>query len=336
MTFEERVRGLEPFGFTTRQARFVATVALHGGYCLRRQYAKFAGIGYGKNVRDFLDNTVERQLAIRFTIRPDRGHLYHFHARPLYRLLGQEDNRNRRQVSASLIARKLMVLDHVLAHPNVEWLATEDDKVGLFADHLGIDRSDLPQRTFGSAEPGGDTTTRFFPHKMPIATFGIPPVPRFVVLITEPSGWNFGQFLSEHARLFQHLPEWSVSAVGLRTTMASTAIKRTFDTFINRPSAIFSVRPEELRWYFVKRRIVDAGELSSLSVADIDRFRKLRERLSVPAVESLYLAWLRDGELALTGRQVGSSHQNTVSLGHLEIDALPFDYSQFGSLPGVA
>ena len=97
MTFEERVRGLEPLGFTPRQAKFVATVALHGGYCLRRHYATSASIGYGKNVRDFLEDLVQRQLAVRFTIRPDRGHLYHLHARPLYRLLGQEDNRNRRQ-----------------------------------------------------------------------------------------------------------------------------------------------------------------------------------------------------------------------------------------------
>jgi len=336
MTFEERVRGLDPFGFTPRQARFVATVALHGGYCLRRQYARFAGIGYGKNVRDFLDDTVERQLAVRFTIRPDRGHLYHFHARPLYRLLGQEDNRNRRQASASLVARKLMVLDHVLAHPAVQWLATEDDKVRLFADHLGVRRSDLPQRAFRSAEPGGDTTTRFFPHKMPIALAGTPPVPRFVVLVTEPSGWSFGQFLSEHARLFQHLPEWSVSAVGPRLTVASRAIRRTFDTFLDRPSAIFSVRPEEVRWYFAKRRFVDAGELGRLSVADIDRFRRLRERLTVPAVESLYRAWLKDGDLALSARQVGSPQSTAVSLGCLQIEGLSFDYSQFGSLPGVA
>ena len=232
MTFEERVQGLDLLGFTARQARFIATVALHSGYCLRRHYAKFAGIGYGKNVRDFLDDTVERQLAVRFTIRSDRGHLYHFHARPLYRLLGQEDNRNRRQASASLIARKLMVLDHVLAHPNVEWLATEEDKVDFFTDRLGVRPADLPQRVFGSTEPGGDTTTRFFPHKMPIAVCGTPPIPSFVVLVTEPRGWTFETFLSDHAGLFQQLPRWSVTVVGPRKTIACADIRQVFDAFL--------------------------------------------------------------------------------------------------------
>ena len=59
MTFDERVRALEPLGFTPRQTRFLVTVALHSGYCLRRQYVAFAGLQYGKNVRDFLDELVD-------------------------------------------------------------------------------------------------------------------------------------------------------------------------------------------------------------------------------------------------------------------------------------
>ena len=58
MTFEDRVRALEPLGFTPRQTRFMVTVALHSGYCLRRQYSAFAGVAYGKNVCDFLDRLV--------------------------------------------------------------------------------------------------------------------------------------------------------------------------------------------------------------------------------------------------------------------------------------
>ena len=96
MTFDERVEAVESLGFTARQATFLAIVALHSGYCLRRQYAAFAGVSYGKNVRDFLDALVARQLATRFTIRADRGHLYHLHSRALYRVLRQEHSRNRR------------------------------------------------------------------------------------------------------------------------------------------------------------------------------------------------------------------------------------------------
>ena len=38
MTFDDRVRAVQTFGCSPRQARFLALVALHSGYCLRRQY----------------------------------------------------------------------------------------------------------------------------------------------------------------------------------------------------------------------------------------------------------------------------------------------------------
>ena len=44
MTFDERVRALEPLGFSEPQTRFLVTVALHSGFCLRRHYTAFAGL----------------------------------------------------------------------------------------------------------------------------------------------------------------------------------------------------------------------------------------------------------------------------------------------------
>jgi hypothetical protein len=43
MTAEERVQAVQALGFLPRQARFLMTVALHSGYCLRRQYMTFTG-----------------------------------------------------------------------------------------------------------------------------------------------------------------------------------------------------------------------------------------------------------------------------------------------------
>jgi len=183
MTFADRVEALGFLGLTPRQTRFVVTVALHGGYCLRRQYATFAGIGYGATVRDFLDRLVRRQVMTRIAYRRDRGFLYHLHAKRIYRAIAQDDNRNRRVVSPALIARKLMLLDVVLAHPTVTWVATEADKVALFTERFGLSPADLPQRTYPSVRPvaastlgRGDTaagpthvaTTRYFVNKEPI------------------------------------------------------------------------------------------------------------------------------------------------------------------------
>lgn len=44
MTQEERIRAVIDCGFTERQARFLVLVMRHGGVCIPRQYASFAGI----------------------------------------------------------------------------------------------------------------------------------------------------------------------------------------------------------------------------------------------------------------------------------------------------
>lgn len=40
--------GLCGEGFTERQARFLATVMVHGGVFVERQYCQFAGIAHGQ------------------------------------------------------------------------------------------------------------------------------------------------------------------------------------------------------------------------------------------------------------------------------------------------
>jgi hypothetical protein len=187
MTADQRVAALKGLGFTTRQSRFLATVALHSGYCLRRQYEAFAGIQYGKNVRRFLDALVERRLADRFTGRADRGHVYHLRARSLYRALGDEDNRNRRKGSAQ-IARKLMLLDYVLSRPDAEWFATEAEKVHLFVQRFGVPPEALPGRMVRPSDEGTAAHARFFLRMLPLYLSGEAPVVHFVYLATEAGG----------------------------------------------------------------------------------------------------------------------------------------------------
>ena len=336
MTFDARVAAVEALGFTTRHAAFLAHVALHSGYCLRRQYAAFAGVRYGKNVRDFLDSLVTRQLARRFTIRADRGHLYHLQSRTLYRVLRQEHSRHRRQASAALIARRLMVLDYVLSRPDVTWIATEEDKVDLFVAAFGIPKDDLPQRVFTGADAETETTTRYFPHKLPVAVVGDPPVVHFVALVTDTTGHSLEQFLTDHATLLPHLPAWRVVAIGPHASLRLAGCDAIFGRFLASPFATLSADVDDLRWYFTTRRIVDAGDLSRLLLADIDRFRQLREHFAAPTFDQLYRRWTVSGEAAFLGRLGDRPHGATLGGGRLVMGSLRFDYSQFGSLPGVA
>ena len=335
MTFEDRVCALESLGFTPRQTRFIALVALHSGYCLRRQYAAFAGIRYGKSVCDLFEKLVARGFATGFTQRADRGRIYHLQARAIYRAIGEPEHRNRRDASAALIARKMMVLDYVLSHADVEWFSTENEKVDLFA-RLGVPLRDLPQRASAAVRTEASSATRYFRHEAPVAVVGDPPIPTFVCLVTDTTGRMLEQFLRDHGRLFAWLPAWTVIAIGPRAT-GLHACEVAFERYRRRPIETLSASTDDdLVWFFRTRQTVDQGDLTGLSVTAIDRFRTLREAFRRPAFDELYLAWQRDGDAVLGSSPASALHHGMRSVGTLVTELLPFDYSQFGSLPGIA
>ena len=257
----------------------MALVALHSGYCLRRQYLTFAGLQYGKNVREFLDGLVTRGLATRFAYRRDRGYLYHLSARSLYRAIDQEENRNRRHTSPALIARKLMVLDYVLGHHEREWYATEQDKVALFTARFDVAIGDLPHRVYTATDGVAGPTTRYFVQKLPIYLEGEPPVVHFVHLVTDETGRGFEQFLSDHARLLARLPAWAVDAVGAGPVDGLSACQQVFQAFMAGAAAPTPGDLTDVQWFFETRRLVDAGQLGGLSVADLNRFRDARSEV---------------------------------------------------------
>jgi len=57
---DQTVHVLEAFGYTTRQAQFLALVAVNGGYFLRRQFGAFTGRTHGLATVRFLDGAVTR------------------------------------------------------------------------------------------------------------------------------------------------------------------------------------------------------------------------------------------------------------------------------------
>src|SRR6266540_2180633 len=133
MTADERVRAVVDFGFTERQARFLVTVMLHSGVCLLRQYTAFAGIVHGQKTRKFFAKLVKHGYATAYPCRHNRGRVYHVHHKPLYRAIGETDSRHRRPLSASRVVDGLMLLDAVLARPDLVWLAKEERPAHLRA-----------------------------------------------------------------------------------------------------------------------------------------------------------------------------------------------------------
>ena len=332
MTFEERLEALSPLGFTPRQTRFLVTVALHSGYCLRRQYASFAGVAYGKNVRTFLDALVERRLASRFTYRADRGHLYHLHARSIYRAVGHEDDRNRRHTSPAHVARKLMLLDLVLSEPGAEWCATEADKVALFTERYRLPVTALPRYTPTGDEDPASHGSRHFGHKLPIAIAGDPPQVQFVYLATDPGAHSFERFLRDHTRLLQALPAWVVVLVHARNVASTALWESTFRRVMDRTVRLGSEAAQALERYFLTRQAVERNAFATLSVADLQAFRAARQRFSEPAIEALFTTWMTSGADRIEPALLLGVLPR---VGQLVVRTLPHSYQQFGAFTGV-
>lgn len=158
MTAEDRVKAIAEFGFTARQARFLVIVMRHAGVCLLRQYSTFAGIVHGQKTRAFFQKLVSGRYASAYPCRHNRGRLYHVHHYGLYQAIGEPNSAHRRPVAAGRVFERLMLLDGVLAQPELRWLVTEGEKVAHFTTLTPpVPVENLPRVTRRSASsPAGD------------------------------------------------------------------------------------------------------------------------------------------------------------------------------------
>jgi len=205
MTFNERVNAISEFGFTTRQARFLVTVMLHGGVCVPRQYARLAGTAYGHKVNVFFDKLVGLRYALRSRCVHNRAAVYHVRHQRLYRAIGEPHSRNRKPVPASRVVERLMLLDAVISHAELDWLATSTDKVAYFNGEASSDMSRWPQQSVAG-------TCRYFPDHLPI---GVSPTGHlvFLFLAMSPVTDDLKAFIQRHAALLETLPDWTVRLV---------------------------------------------------------------------------------------------------------------------------
>src|SRR6516164_3806826 len=90
-----RVEALRSFGYTERQARFLAHVLIFSGVFLERQYRAFSGLAHGQKTHDFLTGLVTAGHATAITPGAlHRGRFFHVQFKPLYEAIGEADNRN--------------------------------------------------------------------------------------------------------------------------------------------------------------------------------------------------------------------------------------------------
>jgi len=157
-----REKALEAFGWTGREAEWVALACLHSGVFTRDQLSDWLGI-HRRSARRFIRDMSDRRLASRDRLAGRR--VCRIYARAVYRALGAEDIRHRRIASVPVLLRRLLSLDYVMGHTDQPWLPTEPEKGGA-VEALGIEGALLPG---GVYRGGGGNTRRYFPLKLPVA-----------------------------------------------------------------------------------------------------------------------------------------------------------------------
>ena len=163
-----REKALESFGWKGREGEWVALVCLHSGVFTRAQFRHFFDSGDNRQrAARFVRDLVGRELGVvdERAIFPGGAKAVRISNKEIYRKLGIENIRHRREADDANMLRRLLSLDYVLEHPELPWLPTETEKVAFF-DSLGIDRRRLPKRLYHGAN---GNQARYFALKLPIA-----------------------------------------------------------------------------------------------------------------------------------------------------------------------
>lgn len=327
MTFEARSKAVSDFDFTERQARFLVTVMLHGGVCVPRQYARFVGTAYGQNVNAFFDKLVSAGLAVRCGCVHNRARVYHVRHALLYRAIGEPNSRNRKPVPAASVAQRLMVLDAVIAHPQLTWLATVADKVAYFTVASACPTEAFPHSNFGAGATG---RVRLFPDALPIGVDAAGHV-AFVFVVTSPDTDDLRGFLQRHADLVSRLRGWTIRLV---LPPHLSMMKSSLETLVGGELAtpLSPMTLAELRWYFDQRRLATPARTRPHD----DRFRRAEGAFTAKRFRLLYRRWLTDGEPALDVAVSPAIRDALASgMGQIQCQVLPASYRHLSPLASL-
>lgn len=328
MTTDHRISNVVECGFTDRQARFLVTVMVHAGVCLGRQYCVHGGIVRGQRTHDFFSLLTSRRLATRYPSAHGHAHIYHVHGKRLYRAIGEPDNRHRKPVTLARAIERLMVLDVVLASPEIQWLGTEREKRAYFESATTLRTDELPHIAFGGT---AGRTVRYFPDKLPIGISADGRTHVFLYGVTAESTRDFRPFLHRHAELWRALSTWELRLLVPRhLAEAAPRFAATAREELARPLGLDRVT--EMQRYFRQRQQVDAG-----GPDDGVEYERLRKMFSAPRYWALYRTWQRDGEAVLHGTASPTlSDALTRQSGQVTTHVLTHRYQHLTSLVGTA
>ena len=162
-----RDRKLEPLGWTGPDAEWIALVCLHSGVFTRAQFCQYFDTTNRVRAQRFVKALIDRKQAveIEWPIMNGGAKTCRISSKAIYRALGVENIRHRRQASNLVVMRRLLSLDFVLEHPGMNWLPAEPEKVEFF-EEIGLPRRLIPRRVYYGV---AGNQKRYFALKLPLA-----------------------------------------------------------------------------------------------------------------------------------------------------------------------
>jgi hypothetical protein len=287
---QAQLAAVQALGYTESEARFLYLVALHSGYFVTRQFLGFTGARWGKRATLFWNKLQAARLARTYRFAQG-GTVYHLFSRKLYRQIGQECLRNRREQEFEYVSTRIAMLDFVLGNLDNRYLETEPDKVAYFCSELNIPSTDLPSKTYGgryAAKP----TVRYFVDRYPMFFPADVSAPRMLTFTyiegAETNLTAFIHHLQSHLPLFRVLPEFHFLFLARRNAYFAKAAEL-FRDVVTIP--LQSNPAEDLLRYFAIRKAWDQGQYTSVTEGDLI-FRNLaKERFGGARFERSYRAW---------------------------------------------
>ena len=166
MTRPEHLAALIDLGYNEQEARFLHLAGTHSGYFTRHQFLSFTHKTKGCLVHRFTTKRLTQHHA-QATQYGHKTYVFKLISRKIYDLIGKQDLRDHRFHTADFIRSRLLVLDFVLAHPDLQYLESHQEKLKLFHEQLGVTVSPLLGQT-GSTGDLDPNLKRFLKDRFPL------------------------------------------------------------------------------------------------------------------------------------------------------------------------
>jgi hypothetical protein len=293
---QDHLDGLRDFGFNEQEAHFLYLAATHSGYFTRHQFLSFTHQTKGCLVHRFTTKLLTQHHA-QATQYGHKTYVFKLTSRKIYDLIGKQELRDHRFHTADFIRKRLLVLDFVLAHPDLQYLESHQEKLKFFHEQLGVTASPLLGQA-GSTRDLDPNLNRFFKDRFPVFVSprnGTTPrsaLPTFVYCDPAHHGisWFFGYLNRNHVFL-RRLPAFNLiyaAPTRWKLDRASQVLTELFKN-VNRPD------PEHLARYFQIRRLWETRQYGSLTRADRDLLRAGDKQYKGEPFESGYQKWFAAG-----------------------------------------